>query len=529
MKRLVNFVILWFVALVTFVSCQKEEDPSLVSKVNLAYSEINALWEGGTFEIAYTIDNPQEGSTLKFDNVPEWVVLKQEKESIISLIVAENDLMETRKAVINGSYADQQFTITVFQQERVEKGPFDIQVVETGEGHVVINVIPEDPEVFYLPIVEMYSVYEQYPNDEAFLQGYLSYLQRRAARYMAFLPAYLEAKKLVQQGAIENYTISYLIPGRTYLIGCAAFDKKTNQFVSQMSKVKVDTKAVHLGEPCFTLNTEITGPVIDLEINPFDNSMFYQVALVETEELPASEDLINAIQRSYFETLEYVVDNKIPLEDAINYTAYTGVDTLWWEVKEEVSYCAFVVGIDQQKGFVITEPAAVMVRTEKVSPSDNVFEISVGEITDKTAKINIRTANRDPYVMGTISTEKFQGMNDEEILQEILSGRYQIPKTRRGDFEILGRPLEPNTEYYVVVWGYSGGQATTGLTKKSFVTKGEDSGAAPSYLGNNSQMGNNLDKLLYDWNSGCFTSEKTSLPQLILPTKENIEVDFLLK
>lgn len=484
------------------VSCQKNELPEPPkSQLNLEYNVIEATWEAGRYEIGYTIDNPREDETLVFGQTPEWITVSAETEGTIAVDVAENETKEPRQGEFAVSYAEQSVTVTVNQG--VDPGPFKIEVVETGQGHVVINVTPDDPEMPYLCVTEIYEDYQKYDSDESFLQGYVSYLERRASRYHVSLYSYVLGKKMLQQGAIENYRLSYLVPGQTYLIGCAGFDLSKKQFVTQLSQVKVETAPVDLVDATFDVKVEITGPVIDLDVTPSDETLFYQVGLIETAEEPDAEEVIKSSQKSFFELLEYLVDNNIPLEEAIDAVTYAGRDTLDWEVKEETSYCGVVFGVDKENGFIVTEPAMKMVMTESVTPSDNIITLAVKEARWYSADLSVRTTNRDPYVLGTIPIAELEGMTDEEILEELTSGKYSLPPSKRGDIDITTLGLKPETDYYLLAWGYSAGKVTTGLTKTTFTTIAVPESCPEPVAVRDSVMKDEwtakLDQLFTDW------------------------------
>lgn len=449
----------------------------LPSKVELETDKVMASKDGGEYEVAYTIENPREDCSIEFEDVPEWITVSLETQGKIVLTVSANDVEEIREAVLDGKYADQKFALAVEQEAAEPKPLFDVKVVESGKNYVTIDVIPRDPDMEYLCVYEREEIYEWCDNDEKFLQVFLANLNQTVSSKYANLSNYIRMKKLVKTGELNDHVIEYLTAGRKYRIGCAGFDKNTLTFVTEFYSVTADTDPVEMVDADFEINTTVTGPLVDVEFKPSDNDIFYSAGLTESEEIPDSEAIINSYQRSFYFLVEYATDSGLDKKTVIDAITYTGTDTLSWVMDEEKSYCVFVMGFDKTEGYIITEPSAKIFKTAKVGPSDNKFDVTIENIQAKQIDMKVRTTNNDPYVFGAFPVSRFEGMDDEEIMAELYSGDFAFRSFFRGDLDYTYPLLTPDTDYYLLVWGHLAGKATTDLTKLTFRTAAQSSGA----------------------------------------------------
>lgn len=449
----------------------------LPSKVELETDKVMASKDGGEYEVAYTIENPREDCSIEFENVPEWITVNLETQGKIILTISANDVEDIRQAVLDGKYADQKFTLAVEQEAAGPKPLFDIELVETGINYVTINVKPRDLSMEYLVVAERNEIYEACEDDNQFLSTYLVLLENNVKAKFGSLKYYFSKMDLVKTGELSNYQVQHLTAGRKYRIGCVGYNKNNFTFETEYISFTADTKAVDLLEPDMEVTSTITGPLVDLDIKPADNTMFFTAGLTEADSAPSSEAIINSYQRTFYVLMEYYMAyGGFSAEEAIDGLTYNGDKTLSWVLKEEKSYCAFVMGFDKNEGYINTVPVTELFKTAPVSPSDNVFDVTIKNIQPKQIDVRVLTTNNDPYVLGAFPVSRFEGMNDEEIMAELYSGKFSFPSFWRGNLDYTYKLLTPDTDYYLFVWGHLAGKPTTDLTKLTFRTAAQSSG-----------------------------------------------------
>lgn len=474
-----------FSGLATVISCDdsdnmtpeqkpepEPEKPSLI----LEQETIESPAEGGEFFIAYTLEHPVADGQIRFGQTPEWVVADAGQEGKLKFTISENPAEEPRTAKIKGSYSDLDFTVGI----RQAGSPFfKISITAERESEIEFRVKPKDKEITYLCTQIEQNQFNRYSTPEEYLSSYMQGLEALAATNKLTLPQLLQQMGLIWKGDSEAM-VKDLVPGRNYNICCIGYNPESGEYTTSFNKIECKTLPIEYHETSFEFKLYENGTVVGLEVTPEDDSRCYVTGVIQNEGEMDPYDVTTTMQMSLFQTYQYLQQSGLDMQTIVNGISYKGKRNFTWQLADNAKYYAFAVAVDPATGYLNSTPQLIEAHTTSVQPSDNQITIEVSDIKDYSAYAKITCTNQyDPYTFGTIPAETFAGMSsDEEILAELLSGKYRILPAKSGSRELELLRLKPNTRYYAVAWGYVNNTATTRLFKTEFTTRDVATGKA---------------------------------------------------
>lgn len=133
-KIIVNLAV--SLALVSFVSCQQNEEEALEPDFSPVTESITEAPEGGQYEIQYTLSNPVEGVEVKATSAEDWIDGFVYEDSKVLLDVAPNTTDSSREGIVSLTYGTIGFDIPVTQHapQAVEELPGDAGEIEGNEN-----------------------------------------------------------------------------------------------------------------------------------------------------------------------------------------------------------------------------------------------------------------------------------------------------------------------------------------------------------------------------------------------------------
>lgn len=450
-------------------SCTKnqiipEPEPDAPNIV-LSLEKIEAPAEGGEYTVNYTLKNPVEGETLQISEVPEWMSADRNTESSISITVSENKETSIREADIKISYESVEVTLYV-TQDGVPY--FDVEFTDIKESHITYNATPADEDMTY---ISFYTEVLYYINDEIYLKTMIDSFKESAKQWGIPLKDYMD--QLIRTGQQDNITLNNLVPGINYFINYIGYDNKTGEFTTPLYKFATKTKSIEYVNETLQLNAEINGSFVDLHVIPSDTELYYITHSFKTNDIINPEELLILYQLEIYDKIKYYqsISPGLSVEDIIEFISNKGEKTIGFEnFKVNSKYGIAVFYVDTKTGYITMFPQTIEITTEDFKKSDNTFKVELIEITDNSAMANVITSNNDPYKLGYISGDYFPGMTEEEIAEELLSGRFTLPiDTKRGNYLLDMIWLTPNTDWYIFAYGWAEGEGK--CTTEVFLTK----------------------------------------------------------
>ena len=195
-----KIIFLTAVAAVAFAlalhSCKPDEEQVASPSLNLERTEVTVPAEGGSFTVAYKIENPLADVKVVCECAAEWLgPFDTSKEGIISFPVDANTDENARNAVVEVIYGEESESFTVLQdglQPVVPDEGFMLVIDEVSMTDMSWTVIPADDEMPYISMSVDKRVYEQFGSDEAYIEEDLQLFNLMAGSSGMTLEEYLD-------------------------------------------------------------------------------------------------------------------------------------------------------------------------------------------------------------------------------------------------------------------------------------------------------------------------------------------------
>lgn len=284
-----------------------------------------------------------------------------------------------------------------------------------------------------------------------------------------------------------------------------------------------ESKAPRPSTADLTASAEYADGTATVTITPEDKEATYLMDVVSVDKVTSDTDhaalLVARAQQK-------AADAGVPFRDVLLRGDHTEKVT---GLEDDAAYWIFAayVNADGRVGRIVKQ----VLLTGAATANELTFEVNVTNISRTAADIEIIPSNdADTYYFDLIMTSGWEGMTDEEILQELaddIDPDYlsQGPDGLPADLIAQYAPLTPGTDYTVVVFGYDATNGvTTGLTKKQFTTEAP-TGDAPSLtltLRAGDAQGNNTSSAIY-----CEVESPEAVSGKILATAKAAVDQFL--
>ena len=467
--------------LVMFVfSCRQDERRSSESSLTaVTEGDILSPWQGGEYSFEYTLRNPPEGGTLCV-SVPDtatWITdIDWSKDGIVKFNIAANYAYSQRYTVMTISYSMMALSFSVVQEAYEMSSsdtPFTINVKDVTASTAKAEIDPLDDGMTYVALNSPKSYVDGFDNDDDLFAAVIDHYVSQGESVGMTLEELLESSgSLVSGNSVKE--MLYLpadMEQYVYAVGCS----RTGERLSSIVKTLFKTDAVDMIDRTFKLWYDIAGPDVTMwaEPVPADDSRWYFFDLFSKEEQDASGQTPGQILQSFIDqNIQLGLAVGISPADILEQLLSVGKDSYFYNLEAETDYIGAACGVDMD-GKVNSEPVTEPFRTGPVQPSDNRLEVEILQINLDWVEVGITTTNDDPYVVIVTPVSEYEGMTDEQIMERLLEGDL-TSLSLKGDYEGRISGLAHETEYWLYVFGYRSGKATTEPVRTTFVTLGEE-------------------------------------------------------
>ena len=229
----------------------------------------------------------------------------------------------------------------------------------------------------------------------------------------------------------------------------------------------------------FEITYDIDGPYVTMHVTPEPEGLryfawYYEKALIQS-----------ALDKSPGVTLEMYLKKwiEVDISNAIYYGAYAGYSTEQavaeitlvgpssqnFELNGNTDFYGFVCAV-HDSGQIISDLTITEFRTGPVEPSDNQISINVTDVNSDRISYNVTTTNMDQYATLVLAAETIEGLSDDELVEFYNNIKEYINYLRFGDSSATILVDKPDTDYYVLAFGYEYGMATTEIHKEKVHT-----------------------------------------------------------
>ena len=477
MKKI--FALLTIVAL-ALTSCDKnpepEPQPEATPIVALDKQSISVKAEGGNYSVSYTIENAIEGVELNIVNDAEWIVDITVEPNNIAFVVEPNESAEAREAELSVEYPQTEpRTITINQAAKSEEpepqptlATIELEVSNIEWNNADIAVTPSEDIEYVLGVMDAELFAEKYAeNSEAIIADRIAEWESTAKMYedMGYDDPWQYYMQLEQREGERTYNIkdsdiANLSWGSDYVAYCFGIDDEGN-VTSSVATAEFATVAPVASENDITISIDaMTKSSVEFTVTTTTNDPYY-VTLETTDVLAPYAD------KSDEELIRYLLPQ---YNNQIEQRTFTGTKTitnsdLGKSVNGFKSYKVVVWGFENG-------PTTKVFYSEEFKPTDPVIDLSVNitidELSHDKVTYSVVPNSYSVTYFHSLFTAEEVGTDGGKALAESLIAEekfYQRLSSGPVQNEVV---VEPEKQYYVVVFGYDGNTST--MTSEVFLS-----------------------------------------------------------
>ena len=346
----------------------------------------------------------------------------------------------------------------------VGKPDFVIEVKNITDTSVEFTITPEDEEMTYIAMMTTKEYFDEFEDDEAYINDDLSWLDNAAYEAGVDLSEYL--KGVLKKGAISD-TQDMLDPETEYVV--YAFGLSNNGIVTtSLYKQTFTTLSTELTELNFEIEvTDVGYDTATITVTPDNDKAFYFVNVFSLEDYQnyggdesAFVEHLNKL-RNYYYGLGATADQMVAN------LGYVGTKSLSVEdLRAGTKYMAYAIGIDER--FVANSVATVVeFETIAAETADLTFEVDITKIDYDHIEGSVTPSNNnDTYICSVQYASSLEWSESEEafvesIVDDITTWDDIESALKQGPMSLNSiSGLQPNTDYIVVCFGYNGAPTT---------------------------------------------------------------------
>lgn len=359
---------------------------------------------------------------------------------------------------------------------------FKVEVGEVTSSSVSYTVTPSDLEAEYLCVLYDAETVEEFTRDEFLVQTLYQELETEARSKGKTLEEYMP--EVVDKGAITDGKFSNLIPESKYYIIVFGVDAaKDYEANTAVSKTEVTTAEFVGLDVTFEVNTTVDGNTAQYQITPSNNDDIWYFYTLPKSTYDAYTDPAGQYKMSEQRFLLYCLEREIESYRGAGYTDDKILNAIFHKgalTLQAKGLNAQTEYINMIAGFIVTEEGAISIATDVTTStyttgdakaSDLTFDISVTDVEMIRAAIKITPSD---------TKETFCWMcgvwDGEQTAEDVMNGIVAMYGGALNQGIMLysgvqdytggpGSPYKykldsPDTDYYVIAFGYAGGVTT---------------------------------------------------------------------
>ena len=346
----------------------------------------------------------------------------------------------------------------------VDKPDFVIEVKNTTDTSVEFTITPEDEEMTYIAMMTTKEYFDEFEDDEAYINDDLLWLENAAYEAGVDLSEYL--KDVLKKGAISD-TQDMLDPETEYVV--YAFGLSNNGIVTtSLYKQTFTTLSTELTELNFEIEvTEVGYDTATIRVTPDNDKAFYFVNVFSLEDYQNYGGDESAFAAHINKLRNYYYGLGATADQMVANLGYVGAKSLSVEdLKAGTKYMAYAIGIDER--FVANSLATVVeFETIAAEVADLTFEVDITKIDYDHIEGSVTPSNNDDtYICSVQYASSLEWSESEEdfveyIVDDITAWEDIENALKRGPMSLNSiSGLQPNTDYIVVCFGYDGAPTT---------------------------------------------------------------------
>ena len=359
---------------------------------------------------------------------------------------------------------------------------FDVKVGEVTSSSVAYTVTPSDLEAEYLCVLYDAATVEEFTRDEFLVQTLFQELETEARSKGKTLEEYMP--EVVDKGAITDGKFSNLFPESKYYIIVFGVDAaKGYEANTAVSKTEVTTEAFAGLDTTFEVTTTVDGNTATYQITPSNDEDIWYFYTLPKSTYDAYTDPAGDYQMSEQRFLLFCLEREIEAyrgagysdNEIMNAIFHKGALTLQAEgLNAQTEY------INMIAGFVISEEGNVTIATDVYTSTYTTGDAKASELTFEISVTDVEMIHAAIKITPSDTKETFCWMcgvwDGEQTAEDIMNGIVAMYGPMMNSGMMLykgvqdytggpGSPFKyeldsPDTDYYVIAFGYAGGVTT---------------------------------------------------------------------
>ena len=359
---------------------------------------------------------------------------------------------------------------------------FDVVVGEVTSSSVSYTVTPSDLEAEYLCVLYDAATVEEFTRDEFLVETLFQELETEARSKGMTLEEYMP--QVVDKGAITDGKFSNLFPESKYYIIVFGVDAaKGYKANTAVTKVEVTTTEFVGLDVTFEVNTTVEGNSAQYQITPSnDNDVWYFYTLPKST-YDAYTDPAGDYQMSEQRFLLFCLEREIEAYRSAGYTDNQILNAIFHKgalTLQAKGLNAQTEYINMIAGFIVTEEGNVTIATDVTTSTYKTGDALASELTFDISVTDVEMIRAAIKITPSDTKETFCWMcgvwDGEQTAEDIMNGIVaQYGSWMNGGAMLYtgvqdytggpGSPYKyklasPDTDYYVIAFGYAGGVTT---------------------------------------------------------------------
>ena len=486
-KTLFSFTAL--IAAVLISSCQTDKTETPVDsnnpQINIENLELDLSAEGGDYTINLTVSNSIGDVKVNATSAAEWFTVKETTTTSVLINAAFNTEQSTRETTLTIKYPEAEDVVIAVRQAANDGDPYTFSVKDITYNKFTTDITAKNDDNYYVIYMSEVSYFQEMgiADEEALLLDDYNFFSQYAGAYGYTLFEFMDVMGLARQGDISQEWTS-LVPAEQYVV--YVYGVKFNEDGSDYTVTTpiyheiVETPMNELSEVSFTqLITSLEGPKVSYQVTPHGYDGYYTTMIVDqSHDLfldPSTVDpnySIKIAQEWMKSVNSYMGYQGMSAEDIIAQKCCQGENIFEKVLLANSIYTVIILPIDIIDGLpmVCSHPTAFFIETGDVAQSDMTFEINLNACYTRVLDFTVTPSTDENYSILILNKSALEGYNTEEEIIDYAVNGYWLDEYQ-GKYNYYNCYLRPETEYSILVFGYYGGVATTGLTRLDVKTE----------------------------------------------------------
>ena len=453
--------------------------------INISDTTLEVSAEGGDYTIEFSITNAIGDVKVAATSAVEWLTVKETTQTSIAVNVAFNTEESERQTTLTVKYPQAEDVVISVTQAGKDGDPYTLTIKDVTYNKFVSDVTAQNDENYYVIYSSTVSCFQEMgitDKDTLLLDDY-NFFSQFAGAYGVSLQDFMIQYGLVRKGDVSVDWTS-LVPAESYVV--YVYGVKFNEDGSDYTVTTpiyheiVEIPMNELGRVNFTpVLGSIDGPRVEYEIRPIDYDGYYATIICDSshELYPHYDDDWNNLDREaaqYWmrQVNSYMGYYGMSAEQILEEECYQGISYFEEELQANSDYWIFILPIDIVDGLPMLSANLSMfdIHTGDVAQSDMTFDIELNACYTRVLDFTVTPSTDENYSILILNKTALEGLTtDEEIIDYAVNG-YWLDEYQ-GEYNYYNCYLRPETEYSILVFGYYGGVATTGLTRLDVKTE----------------------------------------------------------